>query len=70
MPKLPNRSSKQVIKILLAHGYSFDHATGSHHAYVNPISDRRVVVPFHNRSLTSGTLHSIIKQSGLRREDF
>ena len=70
MPKLPNRSSKQVIKTLLAHGYVFDYATDSHHAYIKPDSYYRVVVPFHNRSLAPGTLHSIIKQSGLRREDF
>ncbi|PIR85692.1 hypothetical protein COU14_02875 [Candidatus Kaiserbacteria bacterium CG10_big_fil_rev_8_21_14_0_10_44_10] len=70
MPKLPNRSAKQVIKTLLANGYVFDHATGSHHAYINPQSGIRVVVPFHRRSLASGTLHAIIKQSGLKREDF
>ena len=70
MPKLPNRSAKQVIKVLLAHGYVFDHATGSHQAYIKADTDNRVVIPFHNRSLTPGTLHSIIKQSGLQREDF
>lgn len=70
MPKLPNRSAKQVIKVLQAHGYILDHATGSHHAYIKPATSRRVVVPFHNRNLAPGTLHSIIKSSGLRREDF
>jgi predicted RNA binding protein YcfA (HicA-like mRNA interferase family) len=70
MPKLPNRSSKQVIKVLLAHGYVLDHVTLSHHAYIHTMYDCRVVVPFHTQSLPAVTLHSIIRQSGLKRENF
>lgn len=70
MPKLPNRSAKQVIRILLANGFMLDHVTGSHHAYFHPTKGYRVTVPFHARSLPAGTLHAIIKQSGLPRRNF
>lgn len=70
MPRLPNRNSKQVIKVLIANGYVLDHVTGSHHAYIHSVSGYRVVVPFHARSLPAGTLSAIIKQSGLNRTDF
>ncbi len=70
MPKLSALSPKQVISILEKNGFSFRRSTGSHQMFVNYQTRRRVVVPFHNKDLPKGTLLSIIKSSGLSKEDF
>lgn len=70
MPKLPVFTSKQVLKILQKNGFEIDHITGSHYTLYCPDSKKRVTVPFHTKDLPKGTLLSIIKSSGISREDF
>ena len=70
MPKLPTRTAKQVIEILVRHGFAIDHVTGSHHIMFHSERQLRITVPMHHGDLKRGALHTIIKQSGLSRADF
>lgn len=51
-------------------GFKIDHITGSHYILYNFTSKKTVTLPFHNKDLPKGTLHSIIKSAGLSKEDF
>ena len=71
MPKLPtNLSGETVVKSLTQLGYEIDHQTGSHLILrQNKYPFRRLTVPKH-KALAKGTLRSIIRQSGLTRDEF
>lgn len=69
MARLPSRSGKKVIRILLRHGFVLDHVTGSHHIFVSSDGMRRVTVPVHGRDVPKGTLREILKQAGLSADD-
>ncbi len=69
MPKLPVRTSKEVLKVLKEHGFEIDHSTGSHYILYNESTKRRVTLPFHTKDLPKGTLLSILRASGLGREE-
>jgi predicted RNA binding protein YcfA (HicA-like mRNA interferase family) len=66
MPKL--LSSKEIIAVLLAHGFTKASQKGSHQKYCK--DNRVVIVPSPKKEIPIGTLQSIIKQAGLTREDF
>ncbi|MDD5272755.1 MAG: type II toxin-antitoxin system HicA family toxin [Methylovulum sp.] len=66
MPKL--LSSKEIIAVLLLHGFVKTSQKGSHQKYSK--ANRAVIVPSPKKEIPIGTLQSIIKQSGLTREDF
>ena len=70
MPKTPVLTSKDVVRILEREGFSLDHSSGSHRVYFNAETNRRAVVPFHNKDLPIGTLIAILKAAGIRREDW
>lgn len=70
MPKLSILNSKEVLSILQKNGFEIDHISGSHYILYNFITKRRVTVPFHTKDLPKGTLFSIIKSSGVSKEDF
>ena len=67
---LKTLTPKKLLKILLKAGFKIDHITGSHYVLYNPLSKKRVTLPFHNKDLPKGLLHSIIKSAGLSEEDF
>lgn len=69
MPKLPPLTSQQVIKLIERKGVVLDRTKGSHRIYYHPENKRRVVVPFHKKDLPKGTLHEILKQAGISREE-
>lgn len=51
-------------------GFDLVHMPGSHHYLRRPGAPRLVVVPVHgNRDLPAGTLHAILRQAGLTRDD-
>lgn len=63
-------SYRDVIKKLRIHGFIFRRATGgSHEIWWNDYTKKTVVVP-HHREIKSGTVKSIIKQSGIDEKDF
>ena len=61
-------SSKEIIKVLEDNGFVFKSQKGSHAKYVK--YDKTVIIPHPRKDFPIGTLLSIIRQSGLTREDF
>ena len=74
MSKLPQISSAKLIRRLLKAGFQYApvRGKGSHTAFVRYDAGNRphlVIIP-HRNPIPKGTLISIIKQSGLSREEF
>ena len=69
MSKLPIVSGREVIKILNTHGFKTRRQKGSHVILKHPSSGIMLVVPNH-KVLDRGTLRSIIRQSGLKLNQF
>lgn len=68
--KLPRLSGKEVIKILSKAGFKAIRQRGSHVFMIKEGSEKRTtVVPLHDE-IDRGTLLEIIRQIGLKREDF
>jgi len=67
MPKLPRISGDDAIKVLKHLGFRETRQRGSH--VVMRRGDKGCVVPRH-KELATGTLTSIIKQSGISMADF
>lgn len=56
---------REIEKIILADGWYFKNAKGSHFFYVHPIKPGKVTIPNHRGDLDSRTVKSILKQAGL-----
>jgi mRNA interferase HicA len=69
MQKLPNLTSKELIKKLKKLGFELDHTTGSHYIFRNPDNGKRAVVPYHFKSLPRGTFLAILREAGLEKSD-
>lgn len=64
-----NLKPSYLIKQLESNGFFYKRSKGSHRVYYNPISNKTVIVPYHDGSdLKKGTFFSIIKQAGIDRE--
>jgi len=64
-------SGKEVCSILLGHGFKEVRRRGSHVVMQKKISDRTITIPVpDHESIKTGTLQSIIRQSGLSRKVF
>jgi predicted RNA binding protein YcfA (HicA-like mRNA interferase family) len=64
-------SSDHIIKILTRHGFVFVSQKGSHVKYRktgNPVLT--VIIPAGRKEMPMGTFNSIVRQSGLSKEDF
>jgi predicted RNA binding protein YcfA (HicA-like mRNA interferase family) len=70
MPKLPVLSPKKLIKIFLKEGFIIDHITGSHYVMFSPVFNKMITIPYHIKDLPKGTIHSIIKSSGIELKKF
>ena len=61
-----NLSPDYLIKLLEENGFMFKRSKGSHQVYYNSISNKTIVVPFHDgKDLKKGTFMSIVKQAGI-----
>ncbi len=70
-PRLPALTPRKVIAALTKAGFFVHHTTGSHRALRHRENPQlRVTVPYHNKDLKTGTLRSIIRQSGMTVEEF
>ncbi len=71
MKKLPRLSGKEVIKMLSKVGFQTVRQKGSHVILVKETADgkRSTVVPLH-KEVDKGTLLEIIRQAGLKKEEF
>jgi len=73
MPKkYPPLTPEEVIGILLARGFAYDHSRGSHDYYKGTIRgvERTVTVDRHYREFDSRLIRFMLDQSGLTREEF
>jgi len=69
MPKL--FSSNHIVKVLQKKGLIFVSQRGSHIKMRNlGVGIRTVIVPANKKEIPRGTFRSILRQSGLRVEDF
>jgi len=66
-PPLPVVSGAEVVKALVTAGFAEVSQRGSHRKLRN--GEATVIVPIH-KELASGTLRSIIRQSGMSVEEF
>jgi len=62
---MPDFSSKELIKRLLAAGFTLDRVKGSHHIYKHS-NGKRAVVPHPKKDLPKGTFYTILKQAGIK----
>jgi predicted RNA binding protein YcfA (HicA-like mRNA interferase family) len=69
MSKSPSLTPKELVKLLEQNGFVFDRSKGSHQIYFNQEKKLRVVVPMHNKDLPTGTLHAILKQAGIDKNE-
>jgi predicted RNA binding protein YcfA (HicA-like mRNA interferase family) len=66
MPKL--FSSSHIISVLLKHGFYEVSQSGSHKKFHNGVCT--AIVPAGKREIPIGTFFSIVRQSGLLKDDF
>ena len=71
MKKLPRLSGKEVIKIISKIGFKTIRQKGSHVFMMKETENKKIttVVPLHDE-IDKGTLLEIIRQAGLKREEF
>ena len=69
MSNFPSFTSKELIMLLESKGFILKRIHGSHHYYVHPVTGRITVVPLHNKDLAKGTLHAILKQAGIDKQN-
>ena len=72
MPNLPSLSYVKFIKKIRKSGFIFKRqAAGSHEIWFNAKTKRTVTIPRHSvKTFKKGTLASMIKDTGLLREEF
>lgn len=61
-------SSKEIIYILEKNGFIFISQKGSHCKYIK--NGYVVIIPHPKKEIPAGTFMSILRQSGLKKEDF
>ena len=69
---MPVVTARELIRILEANGFALTRQRSSPMIFHNTQSDATVIVPFHgmSKSIASGTLSAIIKQSKLPKHLF
>ena len=67
--KTPSLTPKEIIRILEKKGFVLDRSGDSHHIFILPDGSKRVIVPLHKKDLPKGTLHSILKQAGIEKNE-
>lgn len=57
---------REIEKIILADGWYFKNAKGSHNHYKHPKKPGKVTIPNHGGDLDKKTVDSILKRAGLK----
>lgn len=70
MSTLPNLKPREVAKILSNAGFVDGGGSGAHRTFRHLTKGRYTTVSFHPGTVPQGTLHAIIKQSGMSVEEF
>jgi predicted RNA binding protein YcfA (HicA-like mRNA interferase family) len=59
-------SGKRFCKVAEDHGWELQRIRGSHHIYARPGDPTILTIPVHgNRDLKAGTLHKLLRDSGI-----
>ena len=56
---------RELIKLLEKEGFVYVRQTGSH-AIFKKAGNKNIIVPIHSKDIPKGTLHSIMKDAGLK----
>ncbi len=67
--KTPSLTPKEIIRMLEKKGFILDRSSGSHQIFMLPDGSKRVIAPLHKKDLPKGTLHSILKQAGIDKNE-
>lgn len=70
MPKIPPQRPRDLVKKFEKVGFVVLRQKGSHVVLFNAEKKLRIVIPLHTKTLPTGTLLAIIKDSGLTKEEF
>ncbi len=71
MGRLAGYKYREVVKRLKQLGFTFDRqAAGSHEIWLNSQSTRYTTIPNHPGDLPEGTLRAILKQAGIKTDEF
>lgn len=69
MGKIREMSARDVVKILVKYGFKFIDR-GRHDKYYNEKTNITVPVPTSHGIITRGVIQSLIRQTGIPREEF
>jgi predicted RNA binding protein YcfA (HicA-like mRNA interferase family) len=71
MGKLSGFSYREIIKIIKKFGFVFyRQAAGSHEIWFNAETNLYTTIPNHSGDMPEGTLRAILKQAGIKPDDF
>lgn len=69
--KLPTLTAVEILRALRSAGWYEVRQRGSHVIMRHDERDNDVIVPYHRgKDIPTGTLHSIIRQTGMTRDEF
>ena len=60
---------REIEKLLLADGWTFKNAKGSHYQYIHPTKLGKVTVPYHPGDIAPIIVKAILKQAGLNKDE-
>jgi len=66
MPKPRTATPRKTLRLLLRAGFVVKRKKGSHIILKHIKTGKRIIVAMHPRDIPTGTLHDILKESGLR----
>jgi predicted RNA binding protein YcfA (HicA-like mRNA interferase family) len=69
MSKLPAVRPVDLARVARGLGFVLDRQKGIHAIYLRARDHRRVVIPMHGRDLKPGTLHGLLEDLGISREE-
>lgn len=69
MSKFPQITPKKLLRIFLKQRFVITRQEGSHARLVHP-DGRKITIAIHNKPIAPGTLHAILKQANLTRDEF
>jgi predicted RNA binding protein YcfA (HicA-like mRNA interferase family) len=70
---MPKRySSREIVKVLRGHGFTFVGQTGSHGKFRKEVGNKvlTTIVPMAKKEVPVGTVKGIMRQAALKEEDF
>lgn len=72
MTKYPKLTGKEIGKIIIFLGFTYNHHVGSHMTFINETTGKKITIPDHgSEKIGPGLLNKIIKEDlGLTHEEF